>query len=47
MSRVCEVCGRVEESSSQEDERETLSTQQMSILHVCENCIKDRQHPPY
>jgi ribosome-binding protein aMBF1 (putative translation factor) len=47
MSRICEVCGRVEENTSQEKETETLSTKQMSILHVCESCIKDRQHPHF
>ncbi|MFS0553742.1 hypothetical protein [Brevibacillus sp. 179-C9.3 HS] len=47
MSRVCEVCGRVEENTSLEQEIDTTSTQQMSILHVCESCIKDRQHSHY
>lgn len=44
MSRVCEVCGRVEDNPSLEKETETHSTQQISILHVCESCIADRQH---
>lgn len=47
MSRVCEVCGRVEEQPSSEQETEALTSQQLSILHVCESCIQDRQHPHY
>jgi ribosome-binding protein aMBF1 (putative translation factor) len=45
MSRVCEICGRLEEDASQANQEETASSEMsMSILHVCEECIKDRQY---
>ncbi|MBU8711858.1 hypothetical protein NST23_10720 [Brevibacillus sp. FSL K6-0770] len=47
MTRVCEVCGRVEEESPQDQEAEAVSSTQMSLLHVCESCIADRQHPHF
>lgn len=37
MMKVCEVCGSVEELENQENELE-----QTRILHLCENCQKDR-----
>ncbi|WP_255679492.1 hypothetical protein [Brevibacillus humidisoli] len=37
MPRICEVCGNEEESRSEES--------QQVILHVCDNCIQDRQPP--
>lgn len=43
MSRLCEVCGRAEEEAAKEQEADTRAAQQMTILHVCESCIADRQ----
>ncbi len=45
MSRVCEICGRLEEDASQANQEEAATSEMsMNILHVCEECIKDRQH---
>ncbi|BCJ86161.1 hypothetical protein [Effusibacillus dendaii] len=38
MARVCEVCGAVEDVT----EMELEAGSRYDILHVCENCMKDR-----
>lgn len=45
MSRLCEICGIAEKVEEEGTEEKTSSEEiSMSILHLCDNCLNDRQH---
>ncbi|WP_433958396.1 hypothetical protein [Cytobacillus horneckiae] len=45
MSKLCEICGMVEEDEIEETELKSDTVEiSMRTLHICEKCIIDRQH---
>ncbi|WP_461611889.1 hypothetical protein [Cytobacillus kochii] len=48
MSKLCEICGVVEEGVVEETEMKNDATViSRQTLHICENCIIDRQFNLY
>lgn len=47
MARLCEVCGIVEDDGVEAENKMSYAEINMNTHYLCENCIKDRQHPHY